>query len=81
MGKVATLTSKSQITIPAEIRRRLSIGPGDKVILDIDGDRAVLRPLRGSMTDSLEGLGRTVWESEGSAAEVIEQERNGWRRG
>lgn len=79
MSKVATLTSKSQITIPAEIRRRLGIGPGDKVILDIEGEYAVLRPVAGSVTDFIEGLGREVWRAEGSAREAIEQERNAWQ--
>lgn len=80
MGKVATLTSKSQITIPAEIRRQLGIGPGDKVILAMEGDRAVLRPVTGSVTDFLEGLGRTVWEAAGSGREAIEGERDAWPR-
>jgi AbrB family looped-hinge helix DNA binding protein len=80
MGKLATLTSKSQITIPAEIRRRLGIGPGDKVVLEIEGDRAVLRPLHGSFTDYMQGLGREVWEEAGPASDYLERERDEWPR-
>lgn len=27
----ATLTSKSQLTLPAEVRRRMNLGPGDQI--------------------------------------------------
>ncbi|MBN2497938.1 MAG: AbrB/MazE/SpoVT family DNA-binding domain-containing protein [Deltaproteobacteria bacterium] len=78
MSKVATLTSRSQITIPAEIRRRLGIGPGDKVLLYIDAGQAVLRPLGGRLTDFLEGLGREVWTAEGRANVQIGRDRGAW---
>lgn len=35
---VATLTSKGQVTIPAEVRRHLGIGQGDKLSFVIDDD-------------------------------------------
>ncbi len=44
-GRIATLTSKSQITIPAEVHRRLGIGPGDRVVLEVEGGAATLRPV------------------------------------
>lgn len=37
------LSSKGQVTIPVEIREKLSLEPGDTVIYDVEGDRAVLR--------------------------------------
>ncbi|RMF80543.1 MAG: AbrB/MazE/SpoVT family DNA-binding domain-containing protein [Nitrospirae bacterium] len=77
-ARVATLTSKSQITIPAEVRRRLGIGPGDRVVLEVEGERAILRPLRGGFTERSEGLGRAVWAREGGAAAYLESERGQW---
>lgn len=42
----ATVTSKGQVTIPVEIRRRLGIDPTDKVAFVINGEGQVeLRPV------------------------------------
>jgi len=41
--KATTLTTKGQVTIPAEIRARLGLKPRDKVVFDLDGDTARLR--------------------------------------
>jgi AbrB family looped-hinge helix DNA binding protein len=37
----ATVTSKGQVTIPVEIRRRLGIGPGSKVAFTYDNQGKV----------------------------------------
>jgi AbrB family looped-hinge helix DNA binding protein len=45
MRKAATLSSKNQVTIPAEVRRVLGLRAGESVIFDIDaedGDARVL---------------------------------------
>ncbi len=39
----ATVTSKGQITIPREVRERLSLNQGDEVIFDIEDERISLR--------------------------------------
>ena len=80
MRKTATLTSKSQLTIPAAIRRRLGVRPGDRVVLAMEGNRAFLVPLHGSFTDHMEGLGREVWAAAGSARAHLERERDEWPR-
>lgn len=33
---VSTITSKGQVTIPAEVRRRLGVGSRDKIVFAID---------------------------------------------
>ena len=38
----ATLTSKGQITIPAEVRRRLGLHPGDQVGFVLEGEEVRL---------------------------------------
>ncbi len=40
---VSRLTSKGQATIPAEVRKRLKLRPGDGVVFSIHGSRATLR--------------------------------------
>jgi len=42
----AKVTLKGQVTIPKAVRAALSIHDGDAVLFAIEGDRAVLRPLK-----------------------------------
>jgi len=42
----AKLTFKGQITIPKEIRHALALKEGDSVIVMVEGDHAVLKPLK-----------------------------------
>jgi antitoxin PrlF len=45
-GQTSTLTSKGQITVPVETRRRLGLKPGDRVEFVVDRDKTVIRPAR-----------------------------------
>lgn len=40
----ATVTQRAQVTIPAQVRRVLGIGPRDKVAFTIEDDAVRLRP-------------------------------------
>lgn len=42
------VTSKGQVTIPVEVRERLSIHPEDEVEFVVEGDRAFLRKKEGA---------------------------------
>jgi AbrB family looped-hinge helix DNA binding protein len=42
----AKVTCKGQITIPKAVREALNIEEGDSVTLRIEGDYAILRPLK-----------------------------------
>ena len=42
----AKVTYKGQITIPKAVRGALNIEEGDSVSLTVDGDHAILRPLK-----------------------------------
>ena len=37
------LSAKGQVTIPVEIREKLALEPGDVVVYEIEGERALLR--------------------------------------
>lgn len=78
-GSVATLTDKFQITIPTRVRERLGLQKGDKVVLDVEGDHAVLRPVRPSWSASAWGLGADLWAQVGGTA-AIEADRDDWER-
>jgi antitoxin PrlF len=46
MKNSSTISSKGQITVPQEIRKRLGLETGDRVEFVVEGDRAVIRPAR-----------------------------------
>jgi AbrB family looped-hinge helix DNA binding protein len=75
---VAKLTNKFQITIPAEIRHRLDLRAGDSVVMELDGEQAVLRPVHGGHTARMRGLGKSVWTRLGGCENWLEQERQAW---
>lgn len=74
----AKLTSKFQITIPAEIRRRLDLAAGDIVYLAVEDGKVVLRTARGGWARGTRGLGAEVWRAEGGAEAAVETERSSW---
>ncbi len=71
----ARLSSKSQIVIPAAIRRRLGLSPGDLLEISQEGDRIVLRKVRRSALESLERVGGPLWR--GYANELV-RARDEW---
>jgi AbrB family looped-hinge helix DNA binding protein len=48
MPPSSTVSTKGQITVPIEIRRRLGLREGDRVEFVIDNGQTVLRPARSS---------------------------------
>lgn len=48
------VSEQGRITIPADVRRKLGIQPGDELALEAREDEAVLRPLRS--VDELFGI-------------------------
>lgn len=47
MKSIATVTSKGQITIPQEVRKRLGLKQGDQVAFEVQDGIIVLKPYRG----------------------------------
>ena len=48
---IAVLTSKGQMTIPKEVRKALNLRPSERVIVVVEGNQAILKPLRGNLLD------------------------------
>jgi antitoxin PrlF len=42
----STISSKGQVTVPQEIRKRLGLSSGDRVEFVVEGERTVIRPSR-----------------------------------
>ncbi|MDK2464455.1 MAG: AbrB/MazE/SpoVT family DNA-binding domain-containing protein [Candidatus Korarchaeota archaeon] len=56
MGEVVRVTRKFQMTIPKSVREALGIRVGDRLEVDVEGDRIVVRPLRPRVEDPVEAL-------------------------
>jgi len=75
LEKKARVTSKGQVTIPAEIRRALRVGKGDTLVFEADAEGVRLRPLRQEVDVFAEY--ESAWrEGEGETIEEI----NAWLR-
>lgn len=55
----AKVTSKGQITLPAKLRQRLGIKPGDRVSFEEDGKRGVRLVARTVTAADLKGILKT----------------------
>ena len=72
---VATLSSKSQIVLPTEMRKRLGIQAGDRLLIEAETDRIVIRKVPDSFTTALERCRDELWRG---YAEVLKKERAHW---
>lgn len=74
---LAKLSSKSQISLPAGIRRKLGIHPGDTLEITQQGDTIAIRKVPGCFVDALEDCAAPLWQGyEGELA----RERDQWDR-
>ena len=53
---VVTTSSRGQIVIPRDVRRKLNIKPGKKILIKAEKDRAVLLPLPDDPVDHFCGI-------------------------
>ena len=71
----ATLSQKSQFVLPAEIRRKLGIRPGDRLIVELEGDHAVIRKAPRSDVEALAAYRSEIWRG---YADDVEEARDKW---
>ena len=86
-GYEVTVTSKGQVTIPAELRAKLNLKEGDKVEFYLDrSGRVLMRPRNLSPTAVIENAPRrrlkprTMTDDEAIAAAVAKKDRRSRRR-
>ena len=71
----ATLSAKSQIVIPAEIRKKLDIRAGDRLIIETENDQVIIRKAPISDVTALEKYVSPIWCS---YADELEKARDEW---
>lgn len=48
---IVILKPKGQMTIPKEVRRALNLNPTEKIIIIVEGNHAIIKPLKGNILD------------------------------
>ena len=75
MPATVTLSSKNQIVIPQEARKKLGVGPGTRLLMLVKDDRLVFMPEPRRFVKRLSGRNKSVW---GKAC--LEREKRARRR-
>jgi antitoxin PrlF len=68
MARSSTVSSKGQITVPVQVRRRLGLKEGDRVEFAFIEGNAVLRPLRAEENPIAKYVGALAKRTPGGAA-------------
>jgi antitoxin PrlF len=71
------LTSQGQVSVPAEVRRRLGLAPGSVLEWDADGERVIVR--RGTRYSS-EDVHAALFPDEPPPAKSLDELKEGVRR-
>ncbi|MHB1399527.1 MAG: AbrB/MazE/SpoVT family DNA-binding domain-containing protein [Trichloromonadaceae bacterium] len=74
---LAKLSSKSQIVLPAKIRRKLDLHPGDTLEILEQGESVLLRKAPRSYLQELEGCISDLWIGYGRE---LKEARDEWER-
>ena len=80
---MVTVSSRGQVSIPAEVRRELGLEKGSKLLVIAEGENILLKKIDGSMLDkSLEEILQPMWDqaedaglSQEDAEELVHESR------
>ncbi len=62
MFATTKVSKKCQIVIPKEVRKLIHISEGDELMVDVNGDRIILKVKPRSYKKRLRGLHKEIWE-------------------
>jgi len=79
MIALVKLSSRHQVVIPKKVRKRLALHAGDQLVVEVEGEKVVLRPRPKNYTNYMLGLGKEVWR-EIDATEYVRKERESWEK-
>lgn len=72
---LAKLSSKSQIVLPAQIRRKLNIKPGDKLEISTEDNVIMIRKSPQSAVAALDACSSDIWHD---YEKELDKERDQW---
>jgi AbrB family looped-hinge helix DNA binding protein len=73
----AKVSTKHQISIPSEARRKLGIEPGDRLAVEVTNDALILRVRSAKPSERLRGIARGMYEGL-DAVEYVRRLRDEW---
>jgi len=69
------VSSKNQISLPSEARKRLGIEPGERLTVEIRDEELILRRRPARASERMRGIGRQIWDGI-DPAERIRRDRD-----
>ena len=72
------ISSKYQIVIPREVREKLNLKAGDKLIIKTNNEKIIIYPQPKSYAKYALGLGKEIWKGI-DATEYVRKERETWK--
>jgi AbrB family looped-hinge helix DNA binding protein len=72
------VSSKHQIAVPSDARRKLQIQSGDYLLVDVREGCIILIPEPADYSKHLRGLHHEIW-SDVDPVEYVRQERDAWQ--
>ena len=78
MPQTVKVSSRNQIALPSEARKKLGIKPGDRLLVEVQDDVLVLVPQPEDYVAAMAGLHREVWEGVDANA-YLNEERDAWQ--
>ncbi|MCD6231859.1 AbrB/MazE/SpoVT family DNA-binding domain-containing protein [Candidatus Aerophobetes bacterium] len=77
MIAIVKLSSRHQVVIPKEARKKLGLHAGDQLIVEVEKEKVVMRPRPKNYTNYMLGLGKKVWQGI-DATDYVRKERESW---
>jgi AbrB family looped-hinge helix DNA binding protein len=72
------VSSKYQIVIPLEVRKKINLKSGDRLIIKANNEKIIIYPQPKSYTKYSLGLGKEIWQGI-DATEYVRKERETWK--
>jgi AbrB family looped-hinge helix DNA binding protein len=76
------VSTKYQVVIPKEVRKKIQVKPGQRLNIDTKGNQIILSPAQGKQAwiwpdDYIKNL-RGLWKNTKDVEKYLEEERNSW---
>ncbi|MHB8443017.1 MAG: AbrB/MazE/SpoVT family DNA-binding domain-containing protein [Patescibacteria group bacterium] len=69
------LSSKNQVTIPSQVRKKLKIKNGGQIVFIVDNDSVIMKKEIKDVNSYMSGLGKEIWRD---SEKYIDSTRNEW---
>ena len=78
MKNMVKVSSKYQIVIPLEVRKKINLKSGDRLIIKANNEKIIIYPQPKNYAKYALGLGKEIWKGI-DATEYVKKERETWK--